>query len=200
MISTHANTFFVPEALKISLPASHVIMEVGLGDQIECTVEKGYPKPTKWKWTKKGHTEKVLSTSPSLKIVDPTEEDQGVYYVEVCILTGGSFLNQGLWICKFFRWKMGWPRTYRRSWWKSKVTIWCLKPPDIILLQTQEIIMIISFIPLQTQFLAMRRGSSRGLKLVSLKILSQIKRYIQNGHILLVSMTYITFRDEEQTG
>ena len=92
MISTHANTFFVPEALKISLPASHVIMEVGLGDQIECTVEKGYPKPTKWKWTKKGHTEKVLSTSPSLKIVDPTEEDQGVYYVEVCILTGGSFL------------------------------------------------------------------------------------------------------------
>ena len=60
-------------------------MEVGLGDVIECTIEKGYPKPTMWKWTKKGHPEIVLSTGPSLKFVNPTEEDQAVYYIEVCI-------------------------------------------------------------------------------------------------------------------
>ena len=83
--------FFVPEALKISLPASPVVVEVGLGHEIECTIEKGYPKPTKWKWTKKEHPENVLSTSPSLKIVNPTEEDQGFYCVEVCILSADSF-------------------------------------------------------------------------------------------------------------
>jgi len=75
--------FKAREPLKIGLSASHVVMEVGLGDEIECTIEKGYPEPTKWKWTKKGNPENVLSNGSSLKFVNPTEEDQAVYCIEV---------------------------------------------------------------------------------------------------------------------
>ena len=103
-------------------------MEVGLGNEIGCTIEQGYPEPTKWKWTKKGHPENVLSSKPSLKFVNPTEEDEAVYCVEVCIHSFWALFYQGFWICHFQRWKMGWPRTDRRSWWKSKVTFWCWNP------------------------------------------------------------------------
>ena len=60
-------------------------MEVGLADQIDCIIERGHPKPS-IKWTKKGHSEEVLSETDSLKFLNPTEADQAVYCVEVCIL------------------------------------------------------------------------------------------------------------------
>ena len=58
-------------------------MKVGVATQIDCIIEKGYPKPSV-KWTKKGHNEDVLSNSLSLMFDNPTEENQGVYCVEVC--------------------------------------------------------------------------------------------------------------------
>ena len=57
-------------------------MEVGVAAEIECIIEKGYLQPA-IKWTKKGHTENVLSTGPSLMFDNPTEEDEAVYCVEV---------------------------------------------------------------------------------------------------------------------
>ena len=57
-------------------------MQVGEGSQIDCTIEKGYPEP-RIKWTKKGNNEDVLETGLSLMFDNPTEENQGVYCVEV---------------------------------------------------------------------------------------------------------------------
>ena len=57
-------------------------MEVGVAEQIDCIIEKGYPEPT-IKWTK-GDNENVLETGLSLMFDNPTEENQGVYCVEVC--------------------------------------------------------------------------------------------------------------------
>ena len=57
-------------------------MKMGEPDQIDCTIEKGNPKP-EIKWTKKGHNEEVLSDGPTLEFVNPTKEDQAVYCVEV---------------------------------------------------------------------------------------------------------------------
>ena len=61
-------------------------MEFGVASQIDCTIEKGYPKPKKVKWTKKGNNEDVLETGLSLMFDNPTEENQGIYCVEVCRL------------------------------------------------------------------------------------------------------------------
>ena len=57
-------------------------MEVGVASQIDCIIEKGYPKPSV-KWTKKGHNEDVLGKGLSLMFDNPTEEAQAVYCVEV---------------------------------------------------------------------------------------------------------------------
>ena len=60
-------------------------MQVGEASQIDCTIEKGYPEPT-IKWTRKGNNEDVLSNGFSLMFDNPTEENQGIYCVEVCRL------------------------------------------------------------------------------------------------------------------
>ena len=57
-------------------------MEVGVAAQLDCVIEKGYPKPS-IKWTKKGNNNKVLSNDLSLMFDNPTEENQAVYCVEV---------------------------------------------------------------------------------------------------------------------
>ena len=62
-------------------------MQVGVANQIDCTVE-GYPQPS-IKWTKKGDNENVLSTNCSLMFPNATADDQGVYCVEVCRLLDG---------------------------------------------------------------------------------------------------------------
>ena len=63
-------------------------MQVGVANQIDCTIEKGYPEPS-IKWTKKGDNENVLSTNCSLMFPNATADDQGVYCVEVCRLLDG---------------------------------------------------------------------------------------------------------------
>ena len=62
---------------------SPIILEVGVASQIDCVIEKGYPKP-EIKWTKKGKNEEVLSNGLFLPFDNPTEENQAVYCVEVC--------------------------------------------------------------------------------------------------------------------
>jgi len=71
---------------KIKLPSSPFIMQVGVANQIDCTVE-GYPVPS-IKWTKKGDNENVLSTNCSLMFPNATADDQGVYCVEAQNLVG----------------------------------------------------------------------------------------------------------------
>merc|ERR550532_3682001 len=71
---------------KIKLPSSPFIMQVGVANQIDCTVE-GYPVPS-IKWTKKGGNENVLSTNCSLMFPNATADDQGVYCVEAQNLVG----------------------------------------------------------------------------------------------------------------
>ena len=83
---------FSPEAPKIKLPLSPFVMEVGLAEQIDCTIERGHPKPS-IKWTKKGNVDDVLSENDSLMFPNPTEADQAAYCVEVCILSAGSWLS-----------------------------------------------------------------------------------------------------------
>ena len=103
-------------------------MEVGLANQVDCTIERGHPKPS-IKWTKKGESEVVLSEIDSLMFANPTEADQAVYCVEVCILSISGFL---VIIIKYVtlclkRWKMWRVLKGRRSVWKSKVVLWMSK-------------------------------------------------------------------------
>ena len=62
--------------------SSPILMQVGVAAQIDCIIEKGYPLPT-IKWTKKGENKNVLSNDLSLMFVNPTEEDQAIYCIEV---------------------------------------------------------------------------------------------------------------------
>ena len=103
-------------------------MEVGLANQIDCTIVRGHPKPS-IKWTKKGESDVVLSEIDSLMFANPTEADQAVYCVEVCILSISGFL---VIIIKYVtlclkRWKMWRVLKGRRSVWKSKVVLWMSK-------------------------------------------------------------------------
>ena len=63
-------------------------MQVGVANQIDCTVEKGYPEPS-ITWTRKEDNEKVLSNGRSLMLPNATADIQGVYCVEVCMLLDG---------------------------------------------------------------------------------------------------------------
>jgi len=74
---------------KIKRPSSPFIMQVGVANQIDCTVEKGYPEPS-ITWTRKEDNEKVLSNGRSLMLPNATADIQGVYCVEARNLVGSD--------------------------------------------------------------------------------------------------------------
>ena len=172
---------FSTDAPKIKLPSSPFLMEVGLANQVDCTIERGHPKPS-IKWTKKGESDVVLSEIDSLMFANPTEADQAVYCVEVCILSISGFL---VIIIKYVtlclkRWKMWRVLKGRRSVWKSKVVLWMSKtffssfPLQIQFCGCQK---PFSSFPLQIQSPAMRRGSKRRLTEVSFQISLKVRTF-----------------------
>ena len=68
-----------------------MVLEVGKASSLRATIEAGVPKPT-ITWKKKDSDE-VLSTTNTLYFPDPTEAQQGVYFVEVCDLLLLAFFN-----------------------------------------------------------------------------------------------------------
>ena len=61
-----------------------MVLEVGKASSLRATIEAGVPEPT-ITWKKKD-SDKVLSTTNTLYFPNPTEAEEGVYYVEVCDL------------------------------------------------------------------------------------------------------------------
>jgi len=79
--------FKAPEAPKVKITNSDpMVLEVGKASSLRATIEAGVPEPT-ITWKKKDSDE-VLSTENTLYFPDPTEAQQGVYYVEVKNLLG----------------------------------------------------------------------------------------------------------------
>ena len=68
-----------------------MVLEVGKASSLRATIEAGVPEPT-ITWKKKG-SDDVLSTENTLYFPNPTEAEQGVYYVEVCDLLPLVFFN-----------------------------------------------------------------------------------------------------------